>query len=102
MTRRNRPASAQNAKTVACETCSFAGECKLADARAGDEMVVTSVNDTQARVSALRFGMAEGALVRCVSRIPMGPIVLRSGRQEIAVGRQLAGRITVRPSRETA
>lgn len=70
--------------------------CTLADARAGDKFIVTNVDDERARVTALRFGMAEGACVHCVTRIPAGPIVLRSGRQEIAVGRDLARRITVR------
>jgi Fe2+ transport system protein FeoA len=57
---------------------------------------VVAVGDDHARVTALRFGMAEGACVQCVARIPAGPIVLKSGRQEIAVGRELAKRITVR------
>ncbi len=70
--------------------------CTLADARAGQRFVVTGVEDEGARVTALRFGMAEGACVHCTARIPAGPIVLRSGRQEIAVGRQLAKSITVR------
>jgi len=70
--------------------------CTLADARAGEHFVVTSVDDEQARVTALRFGMAEGACIHCVTRIPAGPIVLRAGRQEIAVGRELARRIGVR------
>jgi Fe2+ transport system protein FeoA len=71
-------------------------DCTLADARKGQCMLVTSVNDPGARVTALRFGMAEGAHVHCVVRIPAGPIVLRSGRQEIAVGRELAKRIGCR------
>lgn len=70
--------------------------CTLADARAGQHFVVTSVDDDAARVTALRFGMAEGACIRCTTRIPAGPIVLRSGRQEIAVGRELAKLIGVR------
>jgi Fe2+ transport system protein FeoA len=70
--------------------------CTLADARRGERFVVTEVMDAQARVTALRFGMAEGACVQCIERIPAGPIVLRSGRQEIAVGRELAKRIRVR------
>ena len=81
---------------VPCEACALAPECTLAEARTGDRMVVTAVNDEHARVTALRFGMAEGASVSCVARIPAGPIVLRSGRQEIAVGRELAKRISVR------
>ena len=48
-----------------------------------------------ARVHALRFGMGEGSRISCVSRIPAGPVILKSGRQEIAVGRRLAERIHV-------
>jgi Fe2+ transport system protein FeoA len=70
--------------------------CTLADARVGQRFVVTGVGDEGARVTALRFGMAEGACVHCTARIPAGPIVLRSGRQEIAVGRELAKLIDVR------
>ena len=51
---------------------------------------------TDARMHTLRFGMAEGAHARCVTRIPAGPIVMLSGRQEIAIGRRLAQRIHVR------
>jgi len=70
--------------------------CTLADARKGQYFTVTCVGDERARLTALRFGMAEGACVQCVGRIPAGPIVLKSGRQEIAVGRELAKRIQVR------
>jgi Fe2+ transport system protein FeoA len=70
--------------------------CTLADAHVGDRMVVTHVDNAHARITALRFGMAEGACVHCVTRIPAGPIVLRAGRQEIAVGRELAKQIGVR------
>ena len=75
---------------VPCETCSL--DC----IRKGEKIEIISVNDTNARVQALRFGMAEGACVECVTRIPAGPLVIKSGRQEIAVGRSLAKRINVR------
>jgi Fe2+ transport system protein FeoA len=78
--------------TVPADQCSH---CTLAEARAGQHFTVTAVDDDRARVTALRFGMAEGACIQCVARIPAGPIVLRSGRQEIAVGRELAKRIRV-------
>jgi Fe2+ transport system protein FeoA len=68
----------------------------LDSARSGDELEILEVGDEHARVSALRFGMAEGAHVSCVTRIPAGPIIIRSGRQEIAIGRGLARRIRVR------
>lgn len=70
--------------------------CALSSVRKGDLLEITAVNDEHARVQALRFGMAEGACVECITRIPAGPIVVRSGRQEIAVGRSLADRIQVR------
>ncbi len=73
-----------------CELCSL--DC----IRKGDLIEIVSVDDKHARVQALRFGMAEGALVECVTKIPAGPLVLKSGRQEIAVGRALAKRISVR------
>jgi Fe2+ transport system protein FeoA len=63
----------------------------------GDQFVVTEVADERARVTAIRFGIGEGSEVTCVTKIPAGPIVLRSGRQEIAVGRELARLICVRP-----
>lgn len=68
--------------------------------RRGDRCVVVAIDDDRARDVALRFGMAAGATVSCVTTIPAGPIVLRSGRQEIAVGRGLAKRIRVRPHAE--
>lgn len=64
--------------------------------RVGETFEVTEVGDERARVNALRFGMAEGACLDCVTRIPAGPIIVRVGRQEIAVGRKLARRIHVR------
>ncbi len=71
--------------------------CETLDkARRGDRLIVVDVGDERARVHAIRFGMCEGACVSCVTRIPAGPIVLRSGRQEIAVGRELAKKIRVR------
>lgn len=72
----------------------------LDQVRRGDDVLVLGVDDDLARVHALRFGMAEGARVSCVTRIPAGPIVVRSGRQEIAVGRELAKRIRVQPAGE--
>ena len=70
--------------------------CSLDCVRAGEHLQIISVEDDLARIQALRFGMSEGACVECVTRIPAGPLVLKSGRQEIAVGRSLAKRIHVR------
>lgn len=70
--------------------------CTLDALRSGEEAEIVGIDDPGARMHALRFGMAEGSFARCVTRIPAGPVVMRSGRQEIAVGRGLARRIRVR------
>ena len=77
-------------KFATCDVCSL--DC----IRKGERIEIISVDDQNARVQALRFGMAEGACVECVTKIPAGPLVIKSGRQEIAVGRALAKRISVR------
>lgn len=70
--------------------------CTLAALRRGERCVVLGIDDDTARAQATRFGMSEGATVSCVTALPAGPVILRSGRQEIAVGRGLAGRIRIR------
>ena len=67
----------------------------LAAALPGDDVVIGRIDDDTARAQALRFGMGEGATVRCMTVVPAGPLVVRAGRQEIAVGRGLARRIAV-------
>ena len=90
----SRPIPASNdahlAAPLVCETCTL--DC----VRKGEKIEIVSVDHPDARIQALRFGMCEGANVECVTKIPAGPLVIKSGRQEIAVGRSLAKRISVR------
>ena len=65
--------------------------------RPGEEGRVGHIGDDRARAEAVRFGIGRGALVRCITALPGGPVVLRAGRQEIAIGRGLASRIEVQP-----
>jgi Fe2+ transport system protein FeoA len=71
--------------------------CTLDCIRRGESVVVGGIDDDRARAQAIRFGMAEGATVTCVTKLPAGPVILQVGRQEIAVGRGLAERIGVCP-----
>ena len=75
-------------------------ETTLADMRAGDRVVIESMGRSELCMQALRLGISEGAEVTVVTKLPAGPVVVRSGLQEIAVGRRLAGRIGVRRSGE--
>lgn len=63
--------------------------------RRGDSVRILRIQDPQVRVQAIRFGIGEGADVRCAENFPAGPVVLRRGRQEIALGRSIAKAITV-------
>ena len=63
--------------------------------RRGDHVRIVAIHDPQVRHQAIRFGIGEGADVRCAEKLPAGPIVVRRGRQEIAIGRGIAKAITV-------
>ncbi|MGE5618500.1 MAG: FeoA family protein [Sphingomonadaceae bacterium] len=63
--------------------------------RRGDHVRILRIDDPQVRFQAIRFGIGEGADVRCAEKLPAGPIVLRRGRQEIAIGRSIARSISV-------
>ncbi len=92
----SQPTDSELAACTAAVVNELCEHCTLDAIRSGEHIEIIGVDDEHARIQALRFGMAEGACVQCVTRIPAGPLVLRSGRQEIAVGRNLAKRIRVR------
>jgi Fe2+ transport system protein FeoA len=56
---------------------------------------IVSIPDDNVRAQAIRFGIAEGEVVACDEIVPAGPIILRKNRQQIALGRGLAGSIIV-------
>jgi len=69
----------------------------LAEATPGQEIVITNIADSFARLQAIRFGIAEGARAVCQTVLPGGPVVVRKGKQEMALGRNLANHIQVEP-----
>lgn len=73
---------------------------KLVEAIPGQEFIITDIKDDFARLQAIRFGIAEGARAVCQTKLPGGPVVVRKGKQEMALGRNLADRIEVRPVKE--
>lgn len=70
----------------------------LEQAKTGEKLIIKNINDTQMRVKAIRFGVMEGAEITCMEKLPYGPVVIRRGRQELAVGRGLAQHIAVEPA----
>ncbi|MBI5014010.1 MAG: ferrous iron transport protein A [Deltaproteobacteria bacterium] len=67
----------------------------LSDLRRGDSATVTGIPDENLRMQLLRFGITSGCHVSCHARLPFGPVVLRYGGQEIAVGREVARSVSV-------
>ncbi|MBF7083726.1 ferrous iron transport protein A [Desulfallas sp. Bu1-1] len=61
----------------------------------GQQVKIISIPDEMIRAQAIRFGIAEGSVVLCEEIVPAGPIVVRKNKQEIAIGRGLANKITV-------
>ncbi|MDF2631226.1 MAG: feoA [Symbiobacteriaceae bacterium] len=69
----------------------------LVETHPGQAFIITEIADDFARLQAIRFGIAEGARAICQAIVPGGPVVVRKGKQEMALGRNLANRIQVKP-----
>lgn len=70
---------------------------KLADMRPGECAKVTRIDDPTVRAQAIRFGISEGSEIICDEVIPAGPVIIRRGLMQYAVGRNLAQHIEVVP-----
>lgn len=68
---------------------------RLSDVRPGQRIRIRDIDSPDVRSQALRLGLGVGAEALCHTSIPRGPIVLGRAHQEIAIGRSLAGAITV-------
>jgi len=71
----------------------------VSELRRGEWARVVRIPDESLRVQLLRFGIHDGSRVQCHARLPLGPVVLKSGGQEIALGRQVARCIEVESER---
>ena len=69
----------------------------LTEIRRGQQVRIRSIDGEVLRSQLIRFGLTEGSCVRCLERIPFGPLMIRLNRQEIALGREVARKITVVP-----
>lgn len=60
------------------------------------EVEIVSIPDGECKTQLIRMGISEGVRVTCRQRLPLGAVVLKARRQELAIGRQLAEQIKVR------
>lgn len=61
----------------------------------GQVVRILSIPDVNVRAQAIRFGISENEIVNVSEIILGGPVVLEKGKQEIAIGRNLAKTIEV-------
>jgi ferrous iron transport protein A len=71
----------------------------LSEIRRGQWAKVLRIPDESLRIQLLRFGITPGCRVRCHTKLPLGPVVLKYRGQEIAMGRQVACSIQVERER---
>ena len=65
--------------------------------RHGQRVVIEDILDRGMRVQALRLGLGTGSVVQCIEVLPAGPVIIKSGHQELALGRRLARLVRVKP-----
>lgn len=67
----------------------------LTEIKKGQTVGIVRISDESIRTQFIRFGIGEGSQVRCLEKIPFGPLMLCHNRQEIAVGQEVARSIFV-------
>ena len=68
----------------------------LTDIKRGERVLIHRISEEGLRTQLIRFGITEGSAIECLEKIPFGPFMVRHNRQELAFGRDIACRISVR------
>ncbi len=68
----------------------------LVDIKHGEKFIIEKIKDKNTRIQALRFGIGEGSEIECAGHLPGGPVILKKNLQEIAIGRKMAEKISVK------
>lgn len=61
----------------------------------GDTVYIKDISDPQAAMVALRLGISTGEILHLAAKVPGGPLVIRRGDMEIALGREICRGIEV-------
>ena len=67
----------------------------LDTAKVGSRLIIRRILDDETATVAMRLGISSGEIIELASRIPGGPVVIRRGKVEIALGRSLCKEIEV-------
>lgn len=69
----------------------------LDQAPIGQQVRIERIQDEEIAMMAVRLGIAVGEMIVVASKIPGGPLVIRRGRVDIALGRELCKGIDITP-----
>jgi Fe2+ transport system protein FeoA len=69
----------------------------LSTLRRGGSARIAALPVGDIRAQFIRMGLSEGAVVRCLERLPGGTLVIALSRQELALSAELAAHITIAP-----
>lgn len=67
----------------------------LADVKVGQRVRVVAIERTSQTADAIRLGIVPGREVTVLTKVRYGPVVVRYGVSEVAIGYRLARRIVV-------
>ncbi|MCE3235243.1 MAG: feoA [Vampirovibrio sp.] len=67
----------------------------LDQAKVGDILLIIRIVNPETATIAMRLGVSEGETLHLASKVPGGPVVIRRGAVEIALGRELCRGIEV-------
>jgi Fe2+ transport system protein FeoA len=67
----------------------------LDKANGGESLTVLEVPANDLHASLLRLGIEKGARITCILKMPSGPVVVRHGNTDVALGRHIAAQIEV-------
>lgn len=67
----------------------------LTEIKRGELVYLVRIDNEDTKTQFIRFGISEGSTLKCLEKIPFGPLMLRHNNQEIAVGREVARSIIV-------
>jgi Fe2+ transport system protein FeoA len=84
-----------HAQQCGCGTCGTREVKTLDRLVKGDRFSIVDVLDDEVRCQLVRFGVEPGQSLYCDYVLPGGPIIVKRGRQQIAIGRNLAERVRV-------
>ena len=68
---------------------------RLHEIKEGSEIKLEEIAES-VRTNLIRLGLCVGDTVKCVAKVPNGPVVLSKGLQEVAIGNDFAKNILVR------